>query len=364
MGCGAGKRKKYATLEGELVVDMQPHDEAASLDAPAISSSPADAQSPDGVCKETSRPEMAKASDSKSAVTSGASVRSDSPVLLRAHQYAPVMPPRPGQTAPTASVRSQVRCLIQTCQAESGSKLSIDEPSKLDASSECIVENAGKVDVARNRDMNAAGEASFVAPTNVLLSPMYARTLADILGVDLISEPFLVPVVRKLLKSFAQMYIAGDLDTKELPPWSDMLNSEREKYRTRSAFIDGKDATSNDESSCAECAVPSMWYCPECEDLLCADCFERLHKKGNRKRHPRLEKQFFGFKISVAPPAGRTAADSDTRFGYGKWFAFYDADGLKYYHNFELRLSRRVLLDGELSWQTPPPLPPPSRGAA
>jgi len=59
------------------------------------------------------------------------------------------------------------------------------------------------------------------------------------------------------------------------------------------------------ENVCAECSAEPDSYCPECEDLFCTSCFDRLHAKGNRALHPRLDKGMAGFRSNqqLALPA-------------------------------------------------------------
>mmetsp|Transcript_20334 Transcript_20334/g.45192 ORF Transcript_20334/g.45192 Transcript_20334/m.45192 type:complete len:501 (-) Transcript_20334:125-1627(-) len=147
------------------------------------------------------------------------------------------------------------------------------------------------------------------------------------------------------------------------------------------------------KKACEECRKTALSYCLECKDYLCLPCFERLHQKGHRQSHvpfrlipchmcnlmPAKLRCSFTEKslchecyatrhIKELPPEGREMrplrinyarqsneqrsslpaatmrpGTADTSFTAGSyesalgtdWHQFYDAKGIKYYHNFK-----------------------------
>jgi hypothetical protein len=149
---------------------------------------------------------------------------------------------------------------------------------------------------------------------------------------------------------------------------------------------------------CVECGVIATCYCPECQDCLCEECFERIHAKGNRREHvpsyliPCSLCQVFPAKLqctysfgtfchecyarkhvktlpkfldlkpvkidytlpnptsfkktnntkssSAAVTKAHAPPDAETQLG-PNWHAFYDLRGIKYFYNFETQESLR-----------------------
>jgi len=128
-----------------------------------------------------------------------------------------------------------------------------------------------------------------------LVSPKYVKLLGDILGIDLIDEPYMVRTLKTFLKAFSQMYHEGELDTQEVKWCIEIVDNERAKQDVARHLPYESDPTEQLDSGagqvyCIECALAASCYCPECGDCMCETCFERLHAKGNRAGH---EPNFF-----------------------------------------------------------------------
>lgn len=165
-----------------------------------------------------------------------------------------------------------------------------------------------------------------------LLSPLYVMKAAEIWDVDLSTEGFLVRTLKVFLNAFAQQYrLEEEIDLKEIN-WSlDILENERMKHFVGAKVPGGArekaaleaDRVKNDSQSygnfrsdlgpskthynsnnredidpvelikphvqaqlyCVECQVLATNFCPQCEDLFCEQCYERLHSRGNRQLH-------------------------------------------------------------------------------
>jgi len=124
-----------------------------------------------------------------------------------------------------------------------------------------------------------------------LVSPKYVNSLGEILGVNLMKEPFMVRTIKTFLRAFSQMYHEGELDTQEVKWCLEIVDNERTKDGV--AMMMDNEADPNDaldgptpgQLYCIECSLVATCYCPECEDCLCESCYEKLHMKGNRTLH-------------------------------------------------------------------------------
>lgn len=213
----------------------------------------------------------------------------------------------------------------------------------------------------RKYEANAAAAVSANAdkPLEPLVSPENTQQLAHILGADLVQEPFLVPAAKLLLPSLAAAFRdAGQLRGTDVKNALDLLDKHRDKE------ADGESArTSPVASVCAECGVKATCYCADCEDKFCEKCFRKLHAKGNRARHARLDVGMVGFKVNDganAPLGLKETKDGEEQPSSlrknTRWHAFNDAWGMRYFYNFDLRQKVLELHEEELAWQPPPPL--------
>jgi len=123
-----------------------------------------------------------------------------------------------------------------------------------------------------------------------LVSPKYVKILAEILGIDLGDEPYLVRTLKTFLRAFAQMYHEGELDVQEVKWCCEIIHNERAKLAVMKQLPYEADAneqldTGDGQVYCVECGSVADCYCPECSDCMCVTCFERLHARGNRASH-------------------------------------------------------------------------------
>lgn len=205
-------------------------------------------------------------------------------------------------------------------------------------------------------DAAAAVAANPEKPTKPLVSPDYVQLLAHILGADLAREPFLVPAAKLLLPSLmASFRKSGCLKVEDARHCLDVFRSHRETQAKPSESPSQRRASPTGKASCVECAAAATCYCPDCEDSFCTACFAKLHSKGNRATHVRLDVSMAGFKAGQMS----RAAESDTNVGQisMRWHAFSDAQGIRFFYNFERQEMVRTIPKDELAWQPPPPLP-------
>eukprot|EP00747_Dinoflagellata_sp_TGD_P161997 gnl/TRDRNA2_/TRDRNA2_179117_c0_seq1.p1 gnl/TRDRNA2_/TRDRNA2_179117_c0~~gnl/TRDRNA2_/TRDRNA2_179117_c0_seq1.p1 ORF type:complete len:610 (+),score=123.44 gnl/TRDRNA2_/TRDRNA2_179117_c0_seq1:84-1913(+) len=124
-----------------------------------------------------------------------------------------------------------------------------------------------------------------------LVSPKYVRNMADILGVELVEEPYMVRTLKTFLKAFSQMYHEGELDTQEVKWCLEIVENERAKVAVSKNLHMENDPADQIEAHvhaqlfCIECNIVASCYCPECADCFCESCFERLHSRGHRASH-------------------------------------------------------------------------------
>jgi len=184
-----------------------------------------------------------------------------------------------------------------------------------------------------------------------LVSPKYVMRAAEILAVDLLEESFLVPVLKTLLPSLSNAFNQGRLE-EEVPVALAALAKERQAQRQAEAQAPEKEQTAKElAKGCEECGEEPVDYCPACEGFFCRACFQRIHAKGRRAEHPRLDISMAGFKMK---------ADDDmmqNQVVNVHWHPFHDDRGIRYYYNFEMHRSVRQLSKKELSWRPAPPLP-------
>jgi len=141
--------------------------------------------------------------------------------------------------------------------------------------------------------------AQDISQQQPLLSPSCVQSMADVLGIDLKDEPFMVGTLKTFLKAFSQQYrLEEDLDVQEIKWCRDIVENERTKHKIAKLMKEGGDnSRGNDEEDenikptvhaqlyCVECGVLATSYCPQCADCMCEDCYERIHSKGNRRQH-------------------------------------------------------------------------------
>ncbi|CAE7770197.1 FEM1B, partial [Symbiodinium pilosum] len=156
---------------------------------------------------------------------------------------------------------------------------------------------------------------------------------AEILGVDLIEEPFLVPTLKAALPTLGSAFQRDVLTEDCIEGTVEALEAARAAEKCEEAVS----TTLAAAHKCEECEDVAAWHCPACEGSFCGSCFDRLHARGRRAEHPRLDLSYAGFKMKDSHAGARKQVINV------RWHAFYDAQGLKYYYNFENQQSVRKL---------------------
>lgn len=244
-----------------------------------------------------------------------------------------------------------------------------------------------------------------------LVSPKYVKLMGDILVSDLVEEPYMVRTLKTFLKAFSQMYHEGELDTQEVKWCLEIVDNERAKNTVAKSLAyeqdpsEQLDAGKQGKLYCVNDGVEATCYCPECGDCLCEQCFELLHRTGNRanhepnhfivcaickdnpaklqctytrgkycvecytKKHAKTLPKFLDLKplkidyrksVKEPPKPGEVEEDhkrsavseQELKETFSrpaplettlgeKWHAFYDLRGVKYYYNFETQESMR-----------------------
>merc|ERR1719324_1040264 len=140
--------------------------------------------------------------------------------------------------------------------------------------------------------------AADIASQQPLISPKYVMLMADILEIDVKTEPTLVATLKTFLKAFSQQYrLEEDLDLQEIKWCMEIVENERHKADIAARMEKGKEVE-DDQSGAIDPLVHAQLYCVEsgnlatvyaadCGDCFCEEEYERLHEKGNRKNHNR-----------------------------------------------------------------------------
>lgn len=139
-----------------------------------------------------------------------------------------------------------------------------------------------------------------------LISPKYVKILSEILGINLLVEPYMVRTLKRFLQCFSQQYHEGELDTEEVKACLEIVENERKKFIevTVDMKFEEDPAAALDKAQpgrmyCVQCTTnQAACYCPECGDCFCDDCFGALHRKGNRAFH----KPNYFIPCSLCPP--------------------------------------------------------------
>merc|ERR1719506_3502917 len=235
--------------------------------------------------------------------------------------------------------------------------------------------------------------AADLAHQQPLISPKYVMLMADVLDIDVKTEPFLVATLKTFLKAFSQQYrLEEDLDLQEIKWCMEIVENERQKAdiagrMAQKEEVDEDQARAIDplvhaQVYCVDCGNLGTVYCTDCQDALCDDCYERLHEKGNRKNHNRNTLlpcnlcQVYPAKLQCTYTFGTFCHEcyarkhvktlpkfldlKPTKIDYRKsnrgtdakkepqkldlgkdWRSFYDMRGTRYYYNFKTGESMR-----------------------
>jgi hypothetical protein len=136
--------------------------------------------------------------------------------------------------------------------------------------------------------------------TEPLVSPKYIELMAEIVGVDVVVEWFMVRTLKIFLKAFCQQYrLEEELSEQEIRWCLDIVENERRKAEMTEQLkkeeaeakldattqVDPIDPLVHQQVYCVECQRLATCYCLGCTDPLCEECFLRIHEKGQRRFH-------------------------------------------------------------------------------
>jgi hypothetical protein len=235
-----------------------------------------------------------------------------------------------------------------------------------------------------------------------LIAPKCIKNIADVLEVNLATEPFMVGTLKTFLKAFSQQYrLEEDLDLQEIKWCVEIVENERTKASIAGQLPnaeenddeeDGIKPTVHAQLYCVESGNLATVYAADCGDCFCEEEYERLYAKGNRakmkpvniipctlcqvypaklqctytfgnfchecyaRKHVKTLPRFLDLKpvkidYRAANPIGykqseiiKSAApkrESNEPDLGAHWHAFYDMRGCKYFYNFSTDESMR-----------------------
>ena len=119
-----------------------------------------------------------------------------------------------------------------------------------------------------------------------LVSPWTVKRIAEIMGVDIVNEPYQVPNMKTFLKTFLLQYrIEGLISQEEINTSLDMVKLTRERFTVPLAEFAVNEYSRNVQIYCVECSLTATRYCTYCKDSFCGECAYRVHAKASRKNH-------------------------------------------------------------------------------
>jgi hypothetical protein len=96
---------------------------------------------------------------------------------------------------------------------------------------------------------------------------------------------------------------------------------------------------------CAECQESiALFHCVQCADLYCKDCYKDWHIRGGRRNHIPIILRSFNSQTHMLPeatPAMGTQSAKILAKARSPWFSFVDDNGVKLYYNIQTAQSRR-----------------------
>ena len=235
-----------------------------------------------------------------------------------------------------------------------------------------------------------------------LLCPRSIIEVADIIGVGLRSVPGCVARMIHLLCGYIIQSSVGSISVRDLR----FLILELQALHGRSVYTpsltydeSGKNARSflDGYAKCDHCNVSTaLILCFACVDHFCLTCFDGIHSKGNRARHPSFrihlcsvcnvsvarlgagengaklcEDCFSSYQLSpniinpeddirsnrIALPDMVPVIPKDERRPHEEWIPFYDKFGHPYFFNFKTMESYRGGFTDSRVYTVDPPVP-------
>ncbi|KAF4758445.1 hypothetical protein FOZ63_021419, partial [Perkinsus olseni] len=75
-----------------------------------------------------------------------------------------------------------------------------------------------------------------------LISPRYVREIAEVLKVDVITEPYMVRTMKVFLKAFSLQYrLESELDTQEVKYCLEIIDNERNRFAISQEILEQED---------------------------------------------------------------------------------------------------------------------------
>jgi hypothetical protein len=231
-----------------------------------------------------------------------------------------------------------------------------------------------------------------------LVSPKYIAQIAAIFKINLKVEPGLARILKTFLRVFSQQYQREDeISDVEIRYSLEIVENERKKLEftktLKASDVDKENKVAPEEDPinphvhaqvfCTDCGKLGTHFCTDCQDPYCEECFERMHSKGQRRKHtfnyinPCTHCQVFPAKLQCTYSFGLFCHECYARkhvktlpryldlrpvkvdyrvvggaSGFGAtitkqrevkvdkgmgecWHGFYDMRGSEFYHNFE-----------------------------
>jgi hypothetical protein len=96
---------------------------------------------------------------------------------------------------------------------------------------------------------------------------------------------------------------------------------------------------------CEECGEEiAHFHCVQCADLYCRFCFQEWHARGGRRNHIPIVLRSFNSQAHILPEATPAMGSNIGQIldqARSAWFAFFDDNNIKFYHNIHSGTSRR-----------------------
>lgn len=111
--------------------------------------------------------------------------------------------------------------------------------------------------------------------------------MSRIFGVDIKNEPYLVHVLRRALRHYANA-VKEQRKVKDVGDFRQLMERYRVIVEQFERAKDEETKRVQELKECVECAEKeAVMFCDQCRDFFCEGCFNRLHSKGRRTSHRR-----------------------------------------------------------------------------
>merc|ERR1712014_238988 len=82
--------------------------------------------------------------------------------------------------------------------------------------------------------------------------------------------------------------------------------------------------------------MDALFHCSQCADLYCRDCFAEWHVRGGRRNHVPIVLRAYTDTVKLpldVDPQYSTPAGQELAKAFSPWFAFYDANNIRTFHD-------------------------------